>query len=60
MPAPTICDVPMEYINETALAYQLQDKDGENHWLPKSLIEFSDGVATMPIWLAKEKDIDYK
>ena len=42
---------------ETAKAYLFHDGIHDAVWLPKSQVEFDDGVMTLPEWLAIEKGL---
>ena len=42
---------------ETAKAYLFNDGIHPECWLPKSQVEFDDGVMTLPEWLAIEKGL---
>jgi hypothetical protein len=54
-----------EYVRETDDAL-LVEVDGEEHWFPKSQIDYTDGVlfpgdeidVEMPSWLAEKKGLD--
>ena len=52
-----LVDIVAEKLGETAAAYRIFDRTKVD-WVPKSQVEYNedDGVFTMPMWLAKEKE----
>ena len=52
-----LVDIAAEKLGETAAAYRIFDGT-KVEWVPKSQVEYNedDGVFTMPMWLAKEKE----
>ncbi len=51
-----LVDIECEVRAETERGVKIFDGDREV-WLPKSQVEVVDGVATMPEWLAIEKEL---
>jgi hypothetical protein len=51
-----LCDVAVELRHETHGAFLIFD-GARTVWVPKSQVEYADGVCTMPEWLAKEKGL---
>lgn len=51
-----LIDVACEVRRETDKAFLIFDGSQEV-WLPKALVEVSDGEATMPEWLALERGL---
>lgn len=50
----SLIDIAAEIKGETEKAYRIFDGK-VTEWVPKSQVEYDDGVFTMPEWLAKEK-----
>ena len=52
-----LVDIAAEKLGETAAAYRIFDGT-KVEWVPKSQVEYDedDGIFTMPMWLAKEKE----
>ena len=56
-----LVDLPCEKRHETAESFLIYDGT-VSRWVPKSLVELAPGdkggyIATMPEWLAKQKDL---
>jgi hypothetical protein len=52
-----LVDIAAEKLGETAAAYRIFDGT-KVEWVPKSQVDYNedDGIFTMPMWLAKEKE----
>ena len=51
-----LVDLPARLLADQGKAYRFDFGDHQV-WLPKSQVEFADGVVTMPEWLASERGL---
>ena len=51
-----LIDIAGQLKHETKAAWLMFD-GAKDVWLPKSLVEYDDGIFTMPEWLAAEKGL---
>lgn len=51
-----LVDIECQILHETEKAFLVLTDRGKA-WLPKSQVEIEDGVATLPEWLAQDKEL---
>ena len=52
-----LIDIACILKHETPKAYLVDVGNDKPIWLPKSQVEYEDGIITMPEWLALEKEL---